>query len=101
VFGLDREKLIGMLVAVEEWIVEMVGSDFDRNHKKMCDAIDEAIYVLRRSVEVDERLLKAIEKAYKKNGYELPKTIDGWADVINDLLEEKIAEDFGEEVLDV
>jgi lipoate synthase len=97
---LDREKLIDMLVAAEEWIVEMVGSDFDRNHKKMCDAIDETIDVLRNSVEVDERLLKAIKKAYKRNGYNLPETIDGWSDVINDLLEEKIVEDFGEEVLE-
>jgi hypothetical protein len=100
VFDLDREKLIDMLVVVEQWIVEVVGSDFDRSHKKMCDAIDEAIDVLRNSVEVDERLLKAIKKAYKRNGYNLPETADGWSDVINDLLEEKIVEDFGEEVLE-
>jgi hypothetical protein len=97
---MDREKLIDMLVAVEQWIVEVVGSDFNRTHKKMCDAIDEAVDVLRKSVEIDERLLKAIEKNYEKNGYDLPETIDGWSDIINDLLQEKIVEDFGEGALD-
>jgi 2-hydroxy-3-keto-5-methylthiopentenyl-1-phosphate phosphatase len=94
------DKLIDMLVTVEQWIVEVVGSDFNRTHKKMCDAIDEAIEVLRKSVEIDEGLLKAIEKNYEKNGYDLPETIDGWSDIINDLLQEKIVEDFGEGALD-
>ena len=51
-------------------------------------------------VQIDERLIKALEKAYKDNGYNLPENDEGWSDIINDLLEEKIIEDFGEECLE-
>ena len=51
-------------------------------------------------VQIDERLIKALEKAYRDNGYDLPETEDGWSDIVNDLLEEKIIEDFGEECLE-
>ena len=44
---------------------------------------------------LDKRLIEALEKGIRKNGYDVPTSDDEWFQVINDLLEEKIAEDFG------
>ena len=51
-------------------------------------------------VQIHEELIKALGKAYKDNGYDLPETYEDWSDIINDLIREKIVEDFGEEYLE-
>jgi len=45
---------------------------------------------------LDTRLIKALRNALIQNGYDVPETETGWSDVINNLLEEKITEDFGD-----
>ena len=47
-------------------------------------------------VEIDDGIIKRLEKAHKENGYDIPETKEGWSDVIEDYLETKILEDFGE-----
>jgi hypothetical protein len=48
---------------------------------------------------LDANLIKTLKEALIKNGYDVPETEIGWSDLINDLLKEKIIEDYGEEAL--
>jgi len=43
---------------------------------------------------IDELLIDDIREAYLELGYELPKSELGWSDIINDLLEEKVMDEF-------
>ncbi len=45
---MEKEEIIWGLQEVAEWIAEVADHDFEEWHKYMCDAIDEAIEILRR-----------------------------------------------------
>jgi len=51
-------------------------------------------------IEIDEDIIKAIKRAGEIYGYDVPETDDEWKKLINDLLREKIEEDYGFEVFD-
>lgn len=52
------------------------------------------------TVYISRRLIEALRRAFADNGYDVPKDDVEWSRVVNDLLEEKIIEDFGEEYLE-
>jgi len=54
----------------------------------------------KMKVEIDDVKIRELKKGMEKAGYDLPKTEEGWADVVNDLLDEKITEDYGEVLTD-
>jgi len=48
--------------------------------------------------EIEEEIIRAVKKACEIYGYDIPKTKKEWERLINDLLREKVVEDFGSEV---
>jgi len=50
--------------------------------------------------EIDEKIVKAIKRAGEMYGYDIPETEKGWEKLVNDLLREKVEEDFGREVFE-
>lgn len=45
---MEKEQIIQGLQEAAEWIVEVADHDFEKHHKHMCDAIDEAVEIIRR-----------------------------------------------------
>jgi len=50
--------------------------------------------------EIDEKIIKAIKRAGEMYGYDIPETEKEWEKLVNDLLREKVEEDFGCEVFE-
>ena len=50
--------------------------------------------------EIDEKIIKAVERACEMHGYDVPETDEEWEKLVNDLLREKVEEDFGREVFE-
>jgi len=50
--------------------------------------------------EIEEEIIRAIERAGEMYGYDVPENEKEWEKLINDLLREKVEEDFGSEVFD-
>jgi 5-formaminoimidazole-4-carboxamide-1-beta-D-ribofuranosyl 5'-monophosphate synthetase len=48
-------------------------------------------------VEIDDRLIARLAEEFGNQGYFVPESEEQWAKEINALLEEKIAEDFGQD----
>ena len=46
-------------------------------------------------VSIDNNLVKALKIALEQNGYDAPETWSEWSQLFNDLIREKIEEDFG------
>lgn len=61
---METEDIIRGLEAAAEWIPEMVGCDFEKHHKFMCDAIDGAVELLKPMVDV-KGIDAAIERLSK------------------------------------
>jgi len=87
-----RRWIDGLFRAKDFWEAEKLHEDC---HGGVVEVGDGEFLIL-----LDERLIEALRKALIKNGYNVPETEIGWSDVVNELLEEKIIEDFGEEVLE-
>lgn len=51
-------------------------------------------------IEINDEIIEKLKKAWEKSGYDLPETDEGWNKVIEDMLNEKITEDFGDVLAD-